>query len=208
MRPQELSELQRDAIQEVASIGAGNAATALSQLVDHRIELEVPSLELVAIPDIPTLFGGPEQLVAAVYQKMLGDLSGGMVFLASRPTALALVDMLRNRAVGSSKSFGNEEEAHVAHTASVLMSAYLNAVGRLADLNILPGSPAVAFDMVGGILEAIAMEIGLRSSTALVLRTEFRSDGDETVRDAVDVYLLFLPDEEALEILLGRLGMS
>jgi chemotaxis protein CheC len=208
MKPDSLTEIQYDALREVGSIGAGHAATALSQLVDHRIELAMPSLDLLPVTEIPRIFGGPENLVAAVYHRILGDLSGSILFVMDRASALGLADFLRNRAKGATKSLGDAEQALVTHAASVIISAYLASVGRLADLNVLPGRPAFSFDMVGAILEVVAVDVGTWAEEALLLRTEFRSDEAETEEEIVDAYLLFLPDEASLDTLLGRLGVG
>ena len=127
--------------------------------------------------------------------------------MLDRSSALALVDLLRNRDVGTTRSLGADEEALITHSASVIISAYLAAIARLADLNLLPGRPAFAFDMLGGILEAVAMEIGLSADDAVVIKTEFLSD-DAEKGEIVDAYVLFLPDPPSLETLLGRLGVS
>jgi chemotaxis protein CheC len=202
MRLEDLTELQLDALREVGSIGAGHAATALSQLVDHRIDLEVPQLELLPIGSVPDVFGGPETLVGAVYDRMLGDLGGGLLFVAPRDSSLALVDLMRNRPVGTAKSFGSEEEATITHVASILASSYIASIARLADLNILPARPSFALDMAGAILQVVTAEIGMRAENALLLRTRFFND--ETT---VDAYMFFLPDPDSLDVLLGRLGV-
>jgi chemotaxis protein CheC len=202
MRLTELTELQRDALQETGSIGAGHAATALSQLVGHGIQIGVPTLEIVEIGAVPRVFGGPETLVGAVYMRLLGDIAGTMLFVAPRAPSLALIDLLRSRPVGTAKSFGTDEEALVTHVAQILVSAYLAAVGRLADLSILPSKPSFALDMVGAILEAVTTEAGMRADAALMQSARFFDE--ET---SVDACLFFVPDPESLEVLLGRLGV-
>jgi chemotaxis protein CheC len=203
MRLDSLSEMQIDALRETGSIGAGHAATALSQLVGHAISIDVPTLEVVGIGDVPNLFGGPEALVAAVHVRLLGDLGGSMLFMAERSTALALIDLLRSRDVGSARSYGADEEALLTHVASILMSAYLAAIGRLADVSVLPARPSSALDMAGALMQAVTSDAAMRTDLALLLRTRFH-DADT----AVDAYLFFLPDPEALELLLGRLGVA
>ena len=203
MRLDTLTEMQIDALRETGSIGAGHAATALSQLVGHAISIDVPTLEVVVIGDVPNLFGGPEALVAAVHVWLLGDLGGSMLFMAERSTALALIDLLRSREVGSARSYGADEEALLTHVASILMSAYLAAIGRLADVSVLPARPSSALDMAGALMQAVTSDAAMHTDLALLLRTRFH-DADT----AVDAYLFFLPDPEALELLLGRLGVA
>jgi len=203
VRLDDLSEMQSDALRECGSIGAGHAATALSQLVGHPISIDVPTLEVVGIGEVPELFGGPEVLVAAVHVRLLGDLGGSMLFMAERTSALALVDLMRSRAIGSVRTYGADEEALVTHVASILMSAYLAAIGRLADVSMLPARPSSALDMAGALMEAVTSAATLHADVALLLRTRFY-DADSSV----DAYLFFLPDPESLEVLLGRLGVA
>lgn len=203
MRPDEFSEMQLDALQEVGSVGAGHAATALSQLVDNRVELAVPELKLVPVQEVPAVFGGAETLVAATYTRLLGDLGGSMLFVAPRHSALALVDLLRNRDVGTTKSFGGEHEGLVTHVASILTSAYLAAIARLAGLCVLPGPAAFTMDMAGGVLDVMALEAGMRADLALLILTRFHNEDT-----SVDAYLFFMPDQESLEVILSRLGVG
>lgn len=203
MRIEHLSDMQIDALRECGSIGAGHAATALSQLVGQKIEIDVPTLEMVGIGDVPEIFGGPESLVAAVRSRLLGSLSGSMLFMAERSAALAVVDLMHAHVVGRAKSFGADEEAQFTHVAGILVSAYLAAIGRLADLSLLPARPSTALDMAGAIMQAVTSEAAQHSDVALLLRTRFHDE--ETSADA---YLFFMPDAEGLDILLGRLGVA
>ncbi|MCE5192159.1 MAG: chemotaxis protein CheC [Actinomycetia bacterium] len=202
MRPEALTPLQIDALRELGSIGAGHAATALSQLLDHPVDITVPEVKLVPVSNVPMVFGGPETLVGAVYARLLGDVSGGMLFIAPRGAMLTLIDLLRNREPGSTQSMNADEEALATHAASVLISAYLAAVSRLTHLSVLPSPSAFAFDMMGAILQVATMEIGMKADTAILVLTSFVDE-----RAVVDAALFYLPDPESLDVILGRLGI-
>lgn len=203
MRLDQLSALQIDALREVGGIGAGHAATAMSQLVDRPVALEVPRLEILDLMEVPHIFGGPEQLVGAVFSRLLGDLSGGILFMAERSAALALVDLMHGHDVGTAKSMGHDEEALLRHVASILIAAYLAAIARLADLDVLPSNASMAFDMAGALLEAVISETGLEAEQAMLVRTAFVDEGR-----SVEAALFFVPDPESLDVLLGRLGVA
>lgn len=203
MRPEDLTDLQLDAVRELGSVGAGHAATALSQILGHRVDISVPEVRLVPVSEVPMVFGGPESLVGAVFCRLLGDVEGGMLFIAPRDALLSLVDMLRNRPLGSSKSFGAEEEALTTHAASLLISAYLAAMARMADLNLLPSVPAFAFDMMGAVLEVATAEIGMKVDTAVLVLARFTEE-----HAAVDAALFYLPDPDSVDVVLGKLGVA
>ncbi len=203
MRLDALTAMQLDALNEVGSIGAGHAATALSQLVDRPVGLQVPTIEVIDICQVPYVFGGPEQVVCAAYARLLGDIGGGVLFFATRESALSLIDLLRGRAGGETRELGVDEEAMLGNAISILISAYLAAIGRMADIDVLPSPPVMVFDMAGAILQAAVAEIDMRAEQAVLVRTAFL---DEAKR--VDAALFFLPDPDSLATILGRLGMA
>lgn len=202
MDPRTLTDMQLDALGETGSIGAGHAATALSQMLGMPVEIDVPKLQVLPVSEVPMILGGPENLVGAVYSRLLGDLGGGLLFIAERDALLELSDLLRSRAPGTSKSLGPAEEATVTHAATVLISAYLAAVARLTGLSTLPGPAQFAFDMLGAILEGVTMQVGLKAENAILVLTRFA-----TPQMSVDASLFYLPDPDSLEVMLGRLGV-
>lgn len=203
MRLEELSEMQLDALREVGSIGAGHAATALSQLVDRTVALEVPTLEVLQIAAVPNVFGGPEQLVFGAYTRLLGDITGSILFMVPEGAGLALTDLLHGRAAGTSIEMGADQEALLHHVATILISAYLAAIARMAGLDVLPSTPAMAFDMAGALLEAVLAEVGMYADSAVLVRTIFVAEGD-----SVEAALFFVPDPDSLTTILSRIGMA
>lgn len=203
MKPEALTDMQVDALREVGGIGAGHAATALSQLVDRPVTITVPEIALLPVTEVPRALGGQERVVAAAYSRLLGEISGSMLFVAPESTALTLMDNLHGREAGTSLTFGHEEEALFVHVAYVLSAAYVAAIARMADLNVLPAPPQFALDMAGAILEIAVARIGMRADTALLVRTLFMS-----AETTIDATLFFLPDPESLAVILARLGLA
>lgn len=198
-----LTAFQRDVLREVGGIGAGHAATALSQLVDHPVTLEVPQVDIVRIHDVPHMFGGPERLATAVHSRIIGDISGYIVFIAEQDASLAFVDLLRGRPTGTTVTQSADDAALLTHAASLLISSYLAAIARMADLYALPTSPAYACDMGGALLEAVFSEAEHHAEEAIMLRTALVNE-----MVAADVAVFFLPDPDSLATLLGRLGVA
>jgi chemotaxis protein CheC len=203
MRAEHLSELQLDALREVGNIGAGHAATALSQLTGSGVSVSNPTIDIVPFSEVPLLMGGPERLVAAVYSRMFGDVAGGILFMMDRDSSLGLIDLMHSRPAGTTKSFGHDEERLVTHVASILTSAYLAAIARMADINLMPSGPAFALDMAGAILQVAVIDTDTLADSALLVRASFSDE--ET---SVDAMLFFLPDPRSLEVFLGRLGVA
>src|SRR6476619_7190197 len=92
--PRSLKALQMDALREVANIGAGHAATALSQMIGETIMITVPTITVARLEEVPVQMSDPDEPVAAVLMHMLGDLTGRTLLVLPKRTALRLASRL------------------------------------------------------------------------------------------------------------------
>ncbi|MCM3637854.1 chemotaxis protein CheC [Sporosarcina luteola] len=77
----EITDMHLDVLKEIGNIGAAHAATSLSQLLGRKIEMHVPKVSLVSFDEMFELAGGAERIVAGIYLRIQGDLSGSMFFV-------------------------------------------------------------------------------------------------------------------------------
>ena len=108
-----LKALQLDALREVANIGAGHAATALSTMTGGTIMISVPTINIARLEDVPPQISGPEEPVAAVLMNMLGDLTGRTLLVFPKPTALRMAELMLRRPQGTFKDLGELEQSAI-----------------------------------------------------------------------------------------------
>ena len=149
---QELKDLQLDALREVANIGAGHAATALSQLTDCRIMISVPEIFVARLEEVPTRLGEEDELVVAVLMHMLGDLTGRMLFTLPEDNAKLLCDLLLRREPGQTTEFNDLEQSGLKEAGNILGGAYMNALSDFMGMMLLPSVPSLAIDLSGTVL--------------------------------------------------------
>src|SRR5947199_10001536 len=124
----DLKALQIDALREVANIGAGHAATALSQLTNRRIMISVPQINISRLEEVPGLLGDPQEVVAAVLMHMLGDLTGRTLLLFPETVGRKLCDMLLRRPYGTTTVSDSLEQSCPQEAANILPRASTNAL--------------------------------------------------------------------------------
>ena len=95
-----LSPVQMDALREIGNVGAGNSATALSQIINRRIDMDVPRVSIVPLEEVPELVGGPDTMVVGVFLRVYGKAPSNILFLLPRDSAFYLVDMLMGKKHG------------------------------------------------------------------------------------------------------------
>lgn len=200
-----LDALQLDALREIGNVGAGNAATALSQLINQRINMSVPKVSIAPISDVPDLVGGPETLVAGVFLRVFGEAPSSILFLMPRDSAYALVDMLMQRTDREDYVLTEMDESALKEIGNILAGAYLNALAYFTQITLLPSIPALAIDMAGAILSLILIQLGQVGDYALVIETEFSAD---TENDDVRGHFFLIPDPGSLSIILEAIGVK
>ena len=118
----DLKDLQLDALREVENIGAGHAATALSQMTDRRIMISVPRINVTRLEDVADLLGDPQEVVAAILLHMLGDLTGRTLLVFPEPSARRICDLLLRRPKGATTAFDELEKSSLKEAGNIVPS--------------------------------------------------------------------------------------
>ena len=203
MNLSDLSEIQLDALREISSIGAGHAATAFSDLVGHLVRLEVPTIEILGIAEMPRIFGGPEELAGAAFASLEGDIAGGVLCMASSETLTGIVEMLGETPAPPENRPDERLAGILVGVARRLFESYLRAITDMTGLESRAPRVSWAYDMAGALLEVIVAEIGSRADQAVLVRTSFIDE-----HRAVDAAFFFVPDPDSLFVILSRLGVA
>ena len=198
-----LSSNQMDALCEIGNVGAGNSATALSQIINRRIDMNVPKVSIVPLGDVPDMVGGPDAMVVGVFLRVYGQAPGNILFLLPRESAFFLVDMLLGKARGETESLDFMGESALMEIGNILAGAYLNALFNFTNLSLLPSIPALAVDMAGAILSVVLIQLGQMGDNALVIETEFQCEEDN-----LQGHFFLVPDPGSLETILAAVGVE
>ncbi|HET8655787.1 MAG TPA: chemotaxis protein CheC [Longimicrobiaceae bacterium] len=200
----QLQEIQLDALREVAHIGAGHAATALSQMTDSRIMISVPRLQVARLEDVPDLVADPESVVAAVLMHVMGDLTGRTLLVFPRESAMRLAEILMRRPLGTLHVFSEMEQSAIKEAGNILTAAYLNALSDFMGKMLLPSVPSLVIDLCAAVLTTVYTGFVSNQEHVIGIETEFRMD----TGDSVGGYFLLLPDVPSLQAILRALRLA
>lgn len=198
-----LTQEQRDALKEIVTVGAGNAATALSQMLKKRINIEVPTVTLTTIDKASDVFGDAESLVITIYLQLLGDAQGVIMFTFNKDEAIRLSDLLLGRPQGKTKILTEMAESSLKETATILSGAYLSAMAKLLKMRFIISSPGLAQDMAGAIVDNILIETSKEADHAIVVNTELK-----IIDEKVMAYFFFVPDTPSLKKIMDVTGVK
>lgn len=200
-----LKTIQLDALRETANIGAGHAATALSQMTGTTIMIKVPAINVSSMEDIPPQFIPDEEPVAAVMMHMLGDLSGRTLLVFPKPTVMRLAELMLRRPIGSSVALGEMETSAIKEAGNILSGAYMNALSDFLGMLLLPSPPSLVIDMSAAVLTSAFGEFATDADSILCVESEFiLTDLNQSLRG----FFLLLPDTASLQVMLRALRLA
>lgn len=200
-----LKENQLDALKEVANIGAGHAATALSQMIGSTIMISVPRINVAQLENLPPIVSAPDEPVAAVVLNMLGDLNGRTLLVFPRVVAIRLAEMMLSRPLNTAAVFGELEQSAIKECGNILSSAYLNALSDFMGMVLLPSPPSLAIDMSKNVLTTAYLKFGTDKDFVFCVESEFFLKGvDEKLRG----YFLLIPDSASLTAILRAVRLA
>lgn len=197
----EITQFQRDALREIGNIGSGHAATALSTLLQRRIDMSVPEVWAISFEKVASVIGQLDSPQAVIYVKVEGEAPGKAVFFFPVASAEIVVQTL----FGSKESF-NLYEDEMAQSAlkevgNIMVSSFLIALTQFSGIPLQPSVPALAVDMAGAILDAILLEDGSLEDKVLFIDTQLSGIPQ------IEGQFIFLPNDGSLKKLLGALGI-
>ena len=198
-----LSPAQLDALREIGNIGAGNSATALSQVVNKKIDMNVPRVALIPIEDVPDLVGGPEEIVVAVFLRVYGKAPGNILFLMPRKNAFYLVDGVMGKPLGTTQSLDEMDISALKEVGNILTGSYLNSFFHFTNISMIPSIPSLAIDMAGAILNIVLVQLGQMGDRAMVIETKFLAEDD-----SINGHFFLVPDPGSLSTLVKAVGVE
>jgi chemotaxis protein CheC len=200
-----LKAIQLDALKEVANIGAGHAATALSQMIGGTIMISVPTINISRLEEIPPQVAEPDEPVAAVLMHMLGDLTGRTMLVFPKQSALRLAELMLHRDSNTSDEFGEMEQSALKEAGNILSSAYMNALSEFMHLMLLPSPPSLAVDMSTAVLTTAYLQFSSQKDYVFCVESEFMM---LNMSDKLRGFFLLLPDPASLQALLRAVRVA
>ncbi len=199
----QIDNMQFDVLREIGNIGAGNATTALSQMINSKIDMKVPKVDLLEFKELSDIVGGAENLVVGILFTLEGQIDGMMMFMMDMVAARHLVNLLVGDSYKtSSGEFSEMELSALNEIGNIISGAYLSSLSALTSLLITSSVPYMAIDMAGAILSVPAIEFGKIGDKALLIETEFGDDDN-----AVNGYFILIPTIDSYGAILSSLGL-
>lgn len=197
----EINTVYFDVLKEIGNIGAGNATTALAKMLDMKIDMKVPKVELLEFAALAAVISKEDEPVMGILLEVQSDIAGSMMFFLELDSAHYLVNRLMGRDVDNRDEFTEIDLSALKEIGNIISGSYLSALSSLTNMTITSSIPYLCIDMAGAILSVPAIEFGKYGDKALLIQTEF---GDDVM---INGYFILLPELDSYEKILSSLGI-
>jgi chemotaxis protein CheC len=191
------TELQLDALRELANVGSGNASTALSGMLGRSVDISVPKAQALPFAEAVAAAGPAEQDVTGIVLGIVGEMNGTVLLLVPPADADKICRML-----------GVEPDDEYALSAlgeigNIVGTSYINALAAMTGMDIEPTPPTTATDMLGALVASVLAGQAHAGDTALMLDSNLVVEGEDC-----SISFFLVPDQGGVDELLSRLGLS
>lgn len=201
MNLDQVTENYYDVLKEIGNIGAGNAMTALSQMLQCKVDMKVPQVRLLEFQEVGEMIGGEEQIMVGVFLGVDGDITGSMMFMVEEKSARHLIQKITMGMMPEGCEFDEMGLSAMKEVGNIITGAYLNSLSTLTNLKIFPTPPALTVDMAGAILSVPAIQFGIFGDKILMIESRFYDEIE------LDGYFILIPDMESYAKILAALGL-
>ncbi len=198
----ELTNEEIDILREIGNIGAGNATTSLSVLLQSNLRMEIPVVKILDFNEIADMIGGPDVIVTAVLTHFTGDIKGMALFVLEKKEARNLAGVMLAREYNEDHEFDPMDKSALKEVGNILMSSYLSSIETITNLVLHIEPPMICVDMAGSVLSLPIIELGQIGDNALIIDSKFL-DNDEPING----FLLLVTDEDSYQQIFESLGI-
>ena len=199
---EQVNDMYFDVLKEIGNIGAGNATTAISNMLNLRVDMAVPKVELLSFQELPAAVSKEDEPIAGIYLEVESDIGGSMMFLLTMESAHYLVNRLMGRPDDFRGEFDEMDLSALKEIGNIIAGSYLSALSAMTNMVITSSVPYLAIDMAGAILSVPAIQFGQYGDNALLIETEF---GDDV---KIQGFFILLPDMDSYDKILTSLGIA
>lgn len=192
-----------DVLRELGNIGSGNAATALSSMMGHAIEITVPTVKVLDYSEAIEFLGGPEHIVVGMLVRMEGDIEGMILFVLEKEFAAIVLKSFFGKDLDDITKMDEVDISALNEIGNIMSGSYVNALSSISGMTINISVPSLTVDMLGAIMSVPAIEFAAVSDKVLFIDETFII-GEDTIQSN----MILIPEMDSLAVLLQRLGVD
>ena len=168
-----LTQDHLDFLAEMTNVGSGNATSAITDLLQEEVEMEIPDIYVLTSLDNLTFLSNPDLPVVGVKMDMSGDICGDMFFLMPVKDAISMGCKAEEIMPGVEVKASEDDFSTIEEIANITAGVYLTSVREFCDLNIEYTAPVSSVDMIRALVDESIAIANINNATMLAIDNKF-----------------------------------
>ncbi len=199
-----LSDIQLDVLREIGNIGAGNAATSLSNMIGKSVNIEVPSVKIVDLSELYQVLEQPEEITAATVVGIKGDAPGKMLMLFSSTSAKKLISFLIGQEPEDLTDLDEMGQSVLKEIGNIMCSSYIIALSNFTSLFLESEVPLLVVDMLGAIVAETSIQSAEEYDDVIIIENVLSIPEEGNIKG----FIMLFPEDKSLNKIFSKLGIQ
>lgn len=178
-------------LHHVLSTATNHASAAMCRWVNSVITLTLDEVAEVPLDEVLCTLDAGEELVTAVVLTLEGNHGGQLLLMFDEENGRQLAASLLGREPRTEPEWTDLEKSAICETGNILGCAYMNALTKLVDTELVPSPPYFLQDYGASVLGQALMSQAMTMDKVLICNTRFHRDGED-----LNWNVLFVPSHE------------
>jgi chemotaxis protein CheC len=192
------AEIDLGILLELGSIGAGHAATSLSDLLQQVITIEEPKIHNIKPHLIPQFYNLHDVTTTAIYLQLAHKYGCDILLMFEYGEARKIAAMM-NMVATVDELDPSLEQSALQELANILIGSFLTSISDFVGIGLMPTTPQMVTDTFDAIIDNFLIKQSLVSENALIFETRFKRNGE----DAKSILMIF-PTQELKDLLVEK----
>jgi chemotaxis protein CheC len=175
-------------LRQIFASATHDASAVMCRWTNSLIRLTVDEVRELPLEDACRALGIGDELLTMVVLNLEGDVGGTMVLTFDEDNGRRLAASLAGSAAAAGRDWSELEKSALTETGNILGCAYVNAITRLIDRQLVPSAPYFIQDYGASVLQQAMVVQAAAADSVLICRTGFQHEGEE-----LNWLLLFVP---------------
>ena len=184
---------------ELGSIGAGHAATSLSEILQQQVSIDIPRICTVPPHMLPKFYHSHDMPATAVYMHLVQKLECHFLFIFEMPE-LKEITTLMTKAVFPRELEPSMESSAIEELGNILIGSFLTAISDFTGVSLVSTPPLLIGAPFDSIINDFVTKLSSASGEALVFDTCFKRAGAYYA----PAQLMIFPSPELRELLIRK----
>jgi chemotaxis protein CheC len=166
-------------LHQVLSTATNHASAAMCRWVDSVITLTLDDVTEVPLEDALSRLNVGDEMVIAVVLTLHGNEGGTLLLMFDELNGRQLAATVARRPASTEPKWTEIEISALNETGNILGCAYMNALTKLIDVELVPSAPYFVRDFAASVIEQALMAQAISMDNVLICNTTFhRGDQD------------------------------